>query len=66
VLAVCRIGSEPLAQLANAPEGSIVLALALAGVSEAVRATRQEVTAAEREGQVARPAARARADKPIP
>src|SRR5215471_12299661 len=48
VLVIGRVAAKPQAQLASAPEGSVILSLSLGGVGKLIRAPRPKVTAAER------------------
>src|SRR5262249_52088480 len=49
VLVIGRIAAKPQAQLASAPEGSVILSLSLGAVGKLIRAPRPKVTAAERQ-----------------
>src|SRR6516164_1132622 len=49
VLVIGRVAAKPQAQLASAPEGSVILGLSLGGVGKLISAPRPKVTAAERQ-----------------
>jgi hypothetical protein len=49
VLVIGRVAAKPQAQLASAPEGSVILSLSLRGVGKLISAPRPKVTAAERQ-----------------
>src|SRR5262245_55273727 len=55
VLVIGRIAAKPQAQLASAPEGSVIFSLSLGGVGKLISAPRPKVTAAERQIQLAHP-----------
>lgn len=48
VLVIGRVAAKPQAQLASAPEGSVILSLSLGGVGKPISAPRPKVTAAGR------------------
>src|SRR5215831_12598520 len=64
VLVIGRVAAKPQAQLASAPEGSVILSLSLGGVGKLISAPRPKVTAAERQVQLAHPPVEVRAYKP--
>src|SRR5262245_54737395 len=64
VLVIGRVAAKPQAQLASAPEGSVILSLSLGGVGELISAPRPKVTAAERQVQLAHPPVQMRAHEP--
>src|SRR5262245_57976118 len=66
VLVIGRVAAKPQAQLASAPEGSVILSLSLGGVGKLISAPRPKVTAAERQVQLAHSPIRARAYEPPP
>jgi hypothetical protein len=55
VLVIGRVAAKPQAQLASAPEGSVILSLSLGGVGKLISAPRPKVTPAERQVQLAHP-----------
>src|SRR5262249_4841643 len=63
---VALVAAKPQAQLASAPEGSVILSLSLGGVGKLIRAPRPKVRAAERQVQLAHSPIRARAYEPPP
>src|SRR5262245_63716494 len=64
VLVIGRVAAKPQAQLASAPEGSVILSLSLGGVGKLISAPRPKVTAAERQVQLAHPPVQMRAHEP--
>src|SRR6266487_5725435 len=64
VLIIGRVAAKPQAQLASAPEGSVILSLSLRGVGKLIIAPRPKVTAAERQVQLAHPPVQMRAHEP--
>src|SRR5262245_45317823 len=64
VLVIGRIAAKPQAQLASAPEGSVIFSLSLGGVGKLISAPRPKVTAAERQIQLAHPPVQMRAHEP--
>src|SRR5262249_60249579 len=64
VLVIGRVAAKPQAQLASAPEGSVILSLSLGGVGKLISAARPKVTAAERQVQLAHPPFQLRAHEP--
>src|SRR5262245_33990098 len=66
VLVIGRVAAKPQAQLASAPEGSVILSLSLGGVGKLIRAPRPKVTAAERQAQLAHSPIRAWTYEPPP
>src|SRR5262249_304607 len=66
VLVIGRVAAKPQAQLASAPEGSVILSLSLRGVGKLISAPRPKVTPAERQVQLAHPPVQMRTYKPPP
>src|SRR5262249_57981878 len=66
VLVIGRVAAKPQAQLASAPECSVILSLSLGGVGKLISAPRPKVTAAEWQGQLAHPPVQMRAHEPPP
>src|SRR5262245_919914 len=64
VLVIGRVAAKPQAQLASAPECSVILSLSLGGVGKLISAPRPKVTAAERQIQLAHPPVQMRAHEP--
>jgi hypothetical protein len=58
------LSRPPSPQLASAPEGSVILSLSLGGVGKFISAPRPEVTAAERQVQLAHSSVLTRAHEP--
>ena len=66
VLVVGRVAAKPQAQVASAPEGSVILSLSLGGVGKPIGAPRPKVTATQGQVQLAYPPVEVRAYKPPP
>src|SRR5262249_43189627 len=66
VLVVGRVAAKPQAQVASAPEGSVILSLSLGGVGKPIGTPRTKVTATQGQVQLAYPPVEVRAYKPPP
>src|SRR5262252_7263313 len=66
VLVIGQVAAKPQAQVASAPEGSVILSLSLGGVGKTISAPRPKVTATQGQVQLAYPPVEVRAYKPPP